>query len=187
MRVLKISIYILAALLTGELSRANALRTIAKECRGVEEQTGGGEFNSTLSPGSLSCSLASEATPPRFTPPVSVALSTQASDLAQATSFSDLQGNWAESFIQALTARNIIQGFPDGSFRPDEPVTRAQFAAIIRKAFQKNPTQEVIEFVDVPAYYWAREAIQSAYQMDFWQDILIESLIPTKISLAPKC
>lgn len=166
MRVLKISIYILAALVTGELSReANALGTIAEECTGVEGQTGEGEFN-TLSLGSLSCALASEA-PPRFTRPVSVALSTQGSDLAQATSFSDLQGNWAESFIQALTARNIIQGFPDGSFRPNQPVTRAQFAAMIRKAFQKNLTQEVIEFVDVPAYYWAREAIQSAYQMGF--------------------
>lgn len=168
MRVLKILIYILAALTTSELSRqANAAGTIAEECRATEGQRSRGELDSTLSPGSLvSCALASE-TPPRFTRPVSVALSMQASDLAQATSFSDLQGNWAESFIQALTARNIIQGFPDGSFRPDEPVTRAQFAAMIRKAFQKNSTQEVIEFVDVPAYYWAREAIQSAYQMGF--------------------
>lgn len=166
MRVLKFSTYILAALITSELSNeANAAGIVAEECGGVEGQTKEGELNSTLSPALVSCTLASEAAP-RFRP-VSMALSTHASDLAQATSFSDLQGNWAESFIQALTARNIIQGFPDGSFRPDEPVTRAQFAAMIRQAFQKNPTQEVIEFVDVPAYYWAREAIQSAYQMGF--------------------
>lgn len=89
--------------------------------------------------------------------------------LAQATTFSDVQGNWAQSFIETLVAQKIIQGFPDGSFRPDEPVTRAQFAAMLNKAFPQNPTREAIAFVDVPANYWASEAIQQAYQTGFMQ------------------
>jgi len=93
----------------------------------------------------------------------------RASDLAQATTFSDIQGNWARSFIEALAAQNIIRGFPDGSFRPDAPVTRAEFAAMISKAFQKNPIREAIAFVDVPANHWAVPAIQSAYQTGFLQ------------------
>ncbi len=87
--------------------------------------------------------------------------------LAQATTLSDIQGNWAQSFITALAARGIIQGFPDGTFRPDAPVTRAEFAAMIGKAFQKNPVREAISFVDVPPNYWATGAIQSAYQTGF--------------------
>lgn len=87
--------------------------------------------------------------------------------LAQATTLSDIQGNWAQSFITALAARGIIQGFPDGTFRADAPVTRAEFAAMIGKAVQKNPVREAISFVDVPPNYWATGAIQSAYQTGF--------------------
>lgn len=61
-----------------------------------------------------------------------------AAQLAQATTFPDIQGHWAQSFIQSLAARGVIRGFPDGTFRPDEPVTRAQFAAMIRQAFERD-------------------------------------------------
>ena len=87
--------------------------------------------------------------------------------VAQATIFPDVQGNWAQGFINALANRQIIQGFPDGTFRPDAPVTRAEFAAMIGKAFQQDPKREAIAFVDVPANYWATEAIQQAYQAGF--------------------
>jgi len=39
----------------------------------------------------------------------------------------------ARPFIQALAQRNVITGFADGTFRPDEPVDRAEFAAMIQK------------------------------------------------------
>jgi hypothetical protein len=34
--------------------------------------------------------------------------------------FSDISGNWGQKFIKALAAANIISGFPDGYFRPDD-------------------------------------------------------------------
>lgn len=47
-----------------------------------------------------------------------------APSLAQ-TAFSDVQTNyWASDFIQQLSQRGVIAGFPDGSFRPEDPVTR---------------------------------------------------------------
>ncbi|MBR8833980.1 MAG: S-layer homology domain-containing protein [Stigonema ocellatum SAG 48.90 = DSM 106950] len=82
---------------------------------------------------------------------------------------SDIQGNWAQSFIELLTNRGIIRGFPDGTFRPDEPVTRAQFAAMIEKAFQKNPVRSGVRFVDTPVNYWGSGAIEAAYKMGFLQ------------------
>lgn len=81
--------------------------------------------------------------------------------------FPDIQGNWAQTFIEALAARDIIVGFPDGTFRPNDPVTRAQFAAMIRKAFERQPERQGIDFVDVPARYWGFEAIQEAFQTGF--------------------
>ncbi|MEM1394854.1 MAG: S-layer homology domain-containing protein, partial [Cyanobacteria bacterium P01_H01_bin.150] len=47
------------------------------------------------------------------------------------TSFYDVSSNyWAAPFIQELAQRGVIAGFPDGSFRPDAPVTRSQYAAM---------------------------------------------------------
>ncbi|MEJ1934816.1 S-layer homology domain-containing protein [Nostoc sp. NIES-2111] len=84
------------------------------------------------------------------------------------TTFSDVSSNyWAAQFIQQLSQRGIIAGFPDGSFRPEEPVTRAQFAAMVNKAFQKAPQRQAIRFVDVPGNYWASSAIGQAYSIGF--------------------
>lgn len=90
-----------------------------------------------------------------------------APELAQGIIFPDVTGHWAQSFIQALAARDIIRGFPDGTFRPDQPVTRAQFAAMVRKAFPRNPIRSAVEFVDVPRFYWGYTAIQEAYSIGF--------------------
>uniref|UniRef100_UPI001ABB720D S-layer homology domain-containing protein n=1 Tax=Aetokthonos hydrillicola TaxID=1550245 RepID=UPI001ABB720D len=49
-----------------------------------------------------------------------------------ATRFSDVGADyWARPFIQALAERNVITGFPNGTFQPDQPVDRADFAAMI--------------------------------------------------------
>ncbi|BAY12119.1 S-layer homology domain-containing protein [Calothrix sp. NIES-2098] len=92
---------------------------------------------------------------------------TAAPSFAQ-TTFSDVSSNyWAAQFIQQLSVRGVIAGFPDGSFRPEEPVTRAQFAAMVNKAFQKAPQRQAINFTDVPSNYWASSAIQQAYTIGF--------------------
>ncbi len=85
------------------------------------------------------------------------------------TTFPDVPASyWAAPFIQELTARGIIVGFAeDGTFRPEELVTRAQFAAMVRKAFNRAPIRTPVNFVDVPANYWGFAAIQEAYTTGF--------------------
>ena len=84
------------------------------------------------------------------------------------TSFYDVSSNyWAAPFIQELAQRGVIAGFPDGSFRPDAPVTRSQYAAMLRKAFNKRQERQGINFVDVSRNYWAYNAIQEAYTTGF--------------------
>ncbi len=64
----------------------------------------------------------------------------------------------------------MIAGFPDGSFRPNQAVTRAEFAALIQKAFpNQNRVRQLSAggFRDVPAGYWASSVIQYAYETGF--------------------
>ncbi len=90
-----------------------------------------------------------------------------APSVAQST-FSDVQGSWAQACIVELTQRNIISGYPDGTFRPNNPVTRAEYAAMVGKAFPNAPrSRGAVRFVDVPSNYWAYNAINNASQTGF--------------------
>ncbi len=86
---------------------------------------------------------------------------------AVATNFRDIQGHWAQAYIEALAGIDVIAGFPDGTFRPGESVTRAQFAAIIAKAFSPTPQKAASDFVDVSRNFWAYQVIQTAYRGEF--------------------
>ncbi|MEL6321886.1 MAG: S-layer homology domain-containing protein, partial [Cyanobacteria bacterium J06626_14] len=81
--------------------------------------------------------------------------------------FVDVRGHWAEGYITALAELDVIGGFLDGTYRPNDPVTRAQFAAIVNKAFSPDPKRQSIEFVDVDQTFWGYSAIQTAYQGQF--------------------
>lgn len=80
----------------------------------------------------------------------------------QAARFSDTSGHWAESYIDALSSRGVINGFPDGSFRPNQPVTRAQFATIVTQGFQLPAAVGSAQFRDVFPGYWASTAIATS-------------------------
>jgi hypothetical protein len=83
-------------------------------------------------------------------------------------SFPDVPPNyWAAPFISELAARGVIVGFEDGSFRPEQLVTRAQAATMSTKAFNRPMVRPAIQFVDVPPTNWAAVPIQRAYTMGF--------------------
>ncbi len=83
------------------------------------------------------------------------------------TAFRDLQGHWARAYIEALAKRTILSGFPDGTFRPEDKVTRVQFAAIVANAFAPSPKEPSVEFKDVAKSFWGYQAIQSSAQGGF--------------------
>jgi hypothetical protein len=53
----------------------------------------------------------------------------------------DIQGHWAQYYIEDLAAKGIIQGFPDRRFRPNQPVTPTEFATMAQNAFQDSSYQ----------------------------------------------
>ncbi len=80
---------------------------------------------------------------------------------------SDIKGHWAEAFIRGLYDKGLISGFSDGTFKPDAKITRAQYAALLVKAFNPAAKRPGIQFTDVPSDYWAKDVIQQAYRSQF--------------------
>ncbi|MHC5595369.1 MAG: glycoside hydrolase family 10 protein [Nostoc sp.] len=88
--------------------------------------------------------------------------------VSNATTFSDIQNHWARLFITALAQRGIVSGLPNGVYRPDNSLTRAEFATIVTNAFRTvTKKRQYVSFVDVPTNYWAAAAIQTAYEKAF--------------------
>lgn len=84
------------------------------------------------------------------------------------TRFNDIQGTWAQPCIEQLAQQQIVSGYPDGSFKPNAPVTRAEFAAMLGKAFPDISAVRIGgKFADVPTRHWANAAIGKAYQTGF--------------------
>ena len=82
-------------------------------------------------------------------------------DKTYSNTFSDVpKGYWAANYIGYMQQFGIITGYSDGSFRPDAPVTRAEFAAIASR-FEKL-TEGSKSFTDVSDTYWAARYINFA-------------------------
>lgn len=82
-------------------------------------------------------------------------------------SFTDIMGHWAEPFIRGLARMNLTSGFADGSYQPDKPMTRAQYAALVAAAFKPTPKRPAPEFTDVLPDFWADQALQIAARGGF--------------------
>lgn len=74
---------------------------------------------------------------------------------------SDIQGHWAEASINQLIGSHAISGYPDNTFRPENTITRAEFATILMKAFNFAPKANVVVFFDTYKH-WAKDAISNA-------------------------
>lgn len=80
------------------------------------------------------------------------------------TGFSDLKGHWAEADALALARAGILGGYPDGTFRPAEPVIRAEVAALVVRlagiAVVAGEAPRFRDSADIPS--WARAAVAAA-------------------------
>jgi hypothetical protein len=102
--------------------------------------------------------------------------------------FSDISGHWAEDSINRAVAAGWINGYTDGTFRPDQPITRAEVVSVINSMLDRIPTEDgllddMITFTDNLPGTWYYTAIQEAanahdYDRDdlgiseFWTAIL---------------
>ncbi|WP_341347168.1 Ig-like domain-containing protein [Paenibacillus sp. FSL H3-0469] len=80
-----------------------------------------------------------------------------------AAGFSDIAGHWAQAAIERMSQAGIITGYEDGTFRPDQTLTRAEAVTIVNRALGMAPlTSAAPKWSDVPVSYWAFGSIQAA-------------------------
>lgn len=76
------------------------------------------------------------------------------------TKLSDISPHWAQASIEKLVNLGAIGGYPDGTFKPDQTITRAEFASILVKAFKLEAKKGKV-FNDSAAH-WAKDSIATA-------------------------
>lgn len=68
---------------------------------------------------------------------------------AKPMTLKDIKGNWAEETIIEFVEKGIISGYPDGTFRPNEPMKRKHVAALLAKVYVLEPVVTAVKFKDV--------------------------------------
>ncbi|MFD1956811.1 S-layer homology domain-containing protein [Paenibacillus thailandensis] len=96
--------------------------------------------------------------------------------------FNDTGSNWAAGYIGALADKEIINGYADGSFKPNKPVSRAEMVAIIARVLNLDAlaTGEPASFTDVSGDYWAANAIEQASSAGLVQGTTDSSYAPNR-------
>ena len=76
-------------------------------------------------------------------------------------------GHWAACEIDKLAINNVVVGYPDGYFKPNKDISRAEFATMLVKGFNMNyDYSRTNQFKDVGANNWANAAIAKAVDED---------------------
>lgn len=70
------------------------------------------------------------------------------------TDFSDVDGHWAENYIKVCVANGWITGYTDGTFKPDQSITRAEAMAIVNRMLGRSVDAKGIEAVADDIYYF---------------------------------
>nr|WP_232243247.1 S-layer homology domain-containing protein [Paenibacillus sp. GSMTC-2017] len=68
--------------------------------------------------------------------------------------FTATQGHWAENTVIAAKKKETISGYDDGSFKPDQDVSRAEFVTFVNKGLGLNPRVYDTDFRDVSSMAW---------------------------------
>ena len=83
-------------------------------------------------------------------------------NLTKTNRYSDVtRADWYNTAVSTLSSMGIITGYPDGTFRPNAAITRAEFAAIAAR-FDSNGDKTAAKFSDI-ANHWAKDEISIAY------------------------
>ena len=84
------------------------------------------------------------------------------SSYAEKLTFSDIEGHWAEHIITQLMEKGIVSGFPDGTARPNQIITRGEFAALLVRHTESKEhyvKDEVSIFKDIENH-WSQKNIE---------------------------
>lgn len=86
-----------------------------------------------------------------------------------APTFPDMPDNWATKALESAVANGILTGYDDGKLWPNNPLTRAQMATIITRAFGATENADISAYSDVKSTDWFAGSIAKAVKMGVMQ------------------
>ncbi len=100
------------------------------------------------------------------------------------TKFTDMDGHWAEDYVAEASSLQWINGYPDGTFRPDNYITRAEVMTIVNRILRRKVSAENIHadanrWIDNPEEAWYYDDVVEATNSHKY-DRLAEYLIEEK-------
>ena len=81
--------------------------------------------------------------------------------IVSAANVLDVSGHWAEIQINDWIGKGLAKGYPDGTFKPDNEISRVEFMSLVNRAFNFEAKKE-IAYSDVPAGGWAADVVAAA-------------------------
>jgi hypothetical protein len=91
-------------------------------------------------------------------------------------------GYWAKGPIETLAGLGIIDGYPDGTYRPDQTVNRAELTAIlVRARLGKLSARGFRSFTDVRSHHWAAPYIDKAIELEWVKGFPNGSFQPNRL------
>ena len=96
-----------------------------------------------------------------------------------AAEYTDVNGHWAESSIERWTEEDVVNGYEDNTFKPENNVTRAEFVAMIVRMLQPTETADLAAYNDVDADAWYYDAMAKAVAMELVEGYSNNTLKPT--------
>ena len=89
-------------------------------------------------------------------------------------SFSDITGHWANQYINSAAQKGWVNGYPDGTFKPDQAITRAEFMTLVNNVLERRVQKENIlpdakQFPDLSSNEWYYEEVQEAINSHYYQ------------------
>lgn len=95
---------------------------------------------------------------------------------AEQAGLKDVSGHWAAASIDEMIEKGIVSGYPDGTFKPEQPITRAEFTVMLAKAF--NLPAEGNKVFDDTAGHWAQGFIAAASDAGIVSGISVGEFAP---------
>lgn len=95
-------------------------------------------------------------------------------DACAAQAFTDVNKHWAKDYINQLAGQNLIAGYPDGTFKPDYPMTKAEFTSLLITSMGISSTDKSSKTFSDTGSHWGRAFINEAVK----KGILVPSEYP---------
>jgi len=108
---------------------------------------------------------------------VKIAVSFYSTEASTSSAFSDTSDHWAEDIINAASDLGFIDGYEDGTFKPDQKMTRAETMKVINRALKRAPHKDALhndmirwtDNMDTSAWYYAEVQEATNSHTYVWQ------------------